>query len=106
MKLVYIAHAIGNDVKGNLADLARILRIISLQGVVQPFCPYWADVTSLDDSNPRERAIGMAHNKLYFDGFIVDELWLTGPRISEGMKQEIIWAESNGIVVIDKIGKI
>lgn len=106
MKLVFISHPIGGDIEANLADLRRIIRIIAIEGKVQPFVPYYADVVSLDDNVPSERALGMKHNKLFFDRFIIDEMWLTGPRISKGMEQEIIWAKDNGIVIIDKIGKI
>jgi hypothetical protein len=106
MKIVYIAHPIGGDVEANLADLRRIIRKINMQpgaGVV-PFVPYYADVVSLDDSNPDERARGMENGRRVISSGIVDEMWLTGPRISPGMEQERDLAERLGIRVVDFTG--
>lgn len=107
MKIAYIAHPIGGNIEENLADLRRIIRIINLQhpGTV-PFCPYYADIVSLDDNIPSERKRGIANDVAILRSGIVQELWLTGPRISTGMQLEKECAEELGIPVIDMIGKL
>lgn len=107
MRIVYIAHPIGGDVENNLADLRRIIRKINLeQPVVVPFVPYYADIVSLDDNVPLERERGIKNDIAILESGIVDEVWLTGERISSGMAAEKIKAEQLGIPVYDFIKKL
>ena len=102
MKIVYIAHPIGGKVQENLADLRRIIRKINMtEPNVVPFCPYYADVVSLDDNIPEERARGIANDMTFFERKIPDELWLTGPKVSFGMHMEELAARKAGIPIID-----
>jgi hypothetical protein len=105
MKICYIAHPIGGDVEGNLRDLRRIIRKINLEFPdVVPFCPYYADVVSLDDSILRERGGGLRNDIEIIERKIPHEIWLTGLKISKGMRLEIMVAKKAGIPVINKIG--
>lgn len=119
MRIIYIAHPIGGDVEANLADLRRILRIINTNthpnkviGETFDFkdvyacAPYYADIVSLDDHNPLERAIGMNHNTEIILSGVFEELWLTGDKVSLGMKEEIKHFILLGKEVRDFIGKI
>lgn len=107
MKIVYIAHPIGGDVEANLADLRRIIRMINIENLdVVPFAPYYADVVSLDEENTFERSRGIKNDKALFERGFIDEVWLTGPRLSTGMQAEKELAEWLGIPIIDKIGKL
>jgi len=99
-KIIYIAHPIGGDVPGNLEKIGAIYRSLSLQKLVIPFAPYIAPISCLDDNVPQERAIGFEHNKALFDRKAMDEVWLYGDRISNGMAQEIEWANRMGIPVV------
>lgn len=105
MKLAYIAHPIGGDIEGNLADLRRIIKHINLtMPDIVPYCPYYADVVSLCDNTPEERERGMDNGIMTLG--LAHEVWLTGTHISNGMRAEIDHAESLGIPVINKIGMI
>lgn len=105
MRICYIAHPIGGNVQENLADLRRIIRKINLSfDDVVPFVPYYADVVSLNDDVPAERARGIKNDHAVLETGIVREIWLTGPHISNGMKAENELAERLGIVVRDFIG--
>lgn len=106
MKICYIAHPIGGNVEENLADLRRIVRKINLEDDVVPFVPYYADIVSLDDSNPVERERGILNDITILNHGCVDELWLTGPRISAGMEAERQLAVSLGIPVVNFIGML
>lgn len=100
--IIYIAHPIANDVKENIKSVLSIVRQLSLENDVIPFAPYIVDVQALDDINPEERAIGFEHNKAIFQSGIIDEIWLYGGRISNGMKTEIEWAKELNIKVVQK----
>lgn len=103
----YIAHPIGGDVEENLADLRRILWVINRTiPEVVPFCPYYADVVSLDDSDPDDRRRGMENGRLLLASGIVDEFWLTGDHVSVGMAAELELADQHGVKVVDKLNQL
>lgn len=98
-KLIYIAHPIGSDPKGNLMKIGEIYRTLSLQNEVIPFAPYLTAMSCLNDLDPAERAIGMSHNAILFQRKVFDELWVYGDHISKGVAEEIKMAEAFGIPV-------
>lgn len=105
MLCCYLAHPISNDIEANLADIRRIVRKINLDHPdVVPFVPYYVDIVSLDDNNPAERARGIANDTAILRSGCVDEVWLTGGRISSGMQAEKELAEELNIPVIDMLG--
>lgn len=111
MKIAYIAHPIGaptkDGIEENLADLRRIIRHINLNySDVVPFAPYYADIVSMDDNVFAERERGIKNDKAILESGIVDELWLTGSRISNGMNNECAIAIRKNITIIDMIGKL
>lgn len=107
MKIVYIAHPISGDIEGNLADLRRIVRKINLEySDVVPFVPYYVDIVSLDDNNPKERARGIANDTAILKSGIVNEVWLTGHKLSKGMEAEVVVAIGLSIPVHDYINKL
>lgn len=108
MKIVYIAHPIGASTKKgiekNLEDLRRIIRKINKNYTdVVPFCPYYADIVSMDDTIPEERARGVANDKAILTSGMVHELWLTGDRLSDGMKAERLLAIEYNIPIVNMI---
>lgn len=106
MTFVYIAHPVGGDIQTNLADLRRIIRAINLRfPSVVPLCSYYADVVSLDDTNPDERARGIKNANAVLRSKLISEVWLTGGWISPGMEQERQLADGLGIKVVNHVGK-
>lgn len=107
MKIVYIAHAISGDIEGNLADLRRIVRKINIEHAdVVPLVPYYSDVVSLDDTIPAERERGIKNDIEIINSGLIEEMWLTGNRLSNGMYHEMELAKSLNIPVIDLVGKL
>lgn len=107
MKLCYIAHPISGDIEANLADLRRIIRHINVNyPSVVPFAPYMADVLSMDDNIPEERERGIKNDIAILRSGVVNELWLTGDKISKGMATEVQREIELGIKVVDKIGEL
>lgn len=107
MKIIYLAHPISSNIEENLADLRRIVRKINIEYEdIVPFVPYYVDIVSLDDTVPKERERGIRNDVAIIESGMIDELWLTGNRISGGMIQEKELAMEYGITVIDKINQL
>jgi hypothetical protein len=104
-KIVYVAHAIGGDVEANLTDLRRIVLSMNMLPGIVPFVPYYADVVSIGES-PAMRQRGIENDTAVLKSGIVDELWLTGERLSPGMAAEMELARQLGIPVIDKLSAL
>lgn len=101
--VVYIAHPIGGDVEGNLAKIRKIVKSIynnPKYATVVPLVPYYLDVLLLNDEVPAERQRG-TQNGLYLlsKKGMIDEVWLCGNRITEGMKAEVFAAFQSKITV-------
>lgn len=100
MKVAYIAHPIGGDVDKNVTTILAICRQINKEhNHIVPFAPYITDVLSLNDGNPNERTLGLINCRIVLERFPIDELWLCGDRISEGMMMEKEIAQKRGITV-------
>ena len=102
LRTIYPAHPVGGDVEGNTKLIRAIVRELHLMEGVQPICPYLGDVQALDDNLPKEREIGLLSIAEYFWREMIDEVWLFGPRISNGMRGEIEFAWDMGVPVYAK----
>lgn len=90
MKVVYIAHPISGDVIDNLNKVLDIVKELRFDRKdIIPLAPYLISCVLLDDSIPEHRSAGIDYNRRILESGIVDELWLYGDRISNGMKEEI-----------------
>ena len=95
-KVVFIAHALRGDVKGNLKDVEKYIRQ-ALYKEDFPCCPWYAVVNALDDGDEVERSIGIRTNFMILER--CDELWVCGNSDSEGVQDEIAYAEERNIPV-------
>lgn len=103
MKVVYIAHPIGGDVENNIKKVIAICRDVNLTELnVIPFVPYLSDLYALDDSKPEERERGLKNGLFLLKRSFIDEIWLYGDRISNGMRHEINISIMCGIKVVCK----
>lgn len=93
MKKVYICAPLGGNVQGNLAKVRRYTEY-ALKCGTAPVVPHFYALC-LDDSNPKEREIGLAAglSLLWF----CDELWVFGDEITEGMRSEIQFCKNLNI---------
>ncbi|WP_231489880.1 helix-turn-helix domain-containing protein [Pedobacter sp. Leaf170] len=104
MKVVYIAHPIGGNVKFNIEKVIKIVGELNrTEPDIIPFAPYLVDCMALDDNKPEERARGFKNNFHYFTSGFVKELRLYGRKISKGMAQEVEWAQLMNIPIINCI---
>ena len=109
MKIVYVMHQIGGDIENNIKDILRIVKKINLEyPEIVPFVPYLSDVWALDDniSGYRERGIKNGTKIIMRMRNIIDEAWITGEKISKGIKNEIELFNKYRIPIINKIGEL
>lgn len=84
-KLVYVCAPLSGDIIRNLLEVIRYTRYVLKCGAV-PIVPHFFAL-SLDDNNPEERGLGMGAGRFLL--LHCDEMWIFGPRISEGMVSEM-----------------
>ena len=95
-RIGYVAHPVSGDVMGNICAILGILGDIQLnreekeewKGLI-PIAPYIPSLLYRDDNDPEQRELGIEENNYYFRRRFIDELILAGPRISDGMEEEI-----------------
>ncbi len=112
MKIIYVGHCIGpvnpvdesdarQQISHNLSEVKKIVRKINLtMPDVVPCAPYFVDVHAMDDTNPEERARGIKNNTALIKSGVFHEFWIFGPRVSKGIKDEIVLFEEMGLPVI------
>ncbi len=98
-KRVFVCSPLRGDYEANTERARRFCRMVMAAGHV-PYAPHLLFPQFMDDTKPKEREIGILMG--LFELAKCDELWAfipaTGP--SEGMAQEIAYAEQLGIPVI------
>ena len=103
ISVVYLAHPVSGDVTGNLAEARLWVRHLEENNPNIAIVASWITECEVwDDAKPEERAAGLRRDMAVLAK--CDELWLVGPRISEGMQMEKTFAEAKGIPVTDLTG--
>jgi len=97
-KMVFVAHPISGDVENNCRRVLEICRQIHTKEVI-PVFPRFTWSQYLGDS-PEDKELAIAVNEAYFRSGAVDELWVYGDELSEGMRREIQLAFELGIKVV------
>ncbi len=100
-KLIFIAHPIRGDVAGNMKKVLAICEQVRQEGHT-PIAPYLLPLPPVHEEVMKDRGLGMWANLTTFERGYVDELWLYGDGISEGMKIEVVLAKKLGIPVVAK----
>ncbi|MFA6397322.1 MAG: hypothetical protein WDK96_00550 [Candidatus Paceibacterota bacterium] len=101
MKTVFIAHTISGDIEANIKKVIQICKQLHLSGKIIPIFPsfVWRQYLGKDEiSKNLAKKVAIE----YFRRGMVDELWLYGRILSDGMKEEIILALKYGIKVVVK----
>lgn len=100
-KTVFIGHPIGGNIKSNVEKVLKICEKVHTKDII-PVAPYLISLQYLSDEVIEDRNLGMEVNHECFHRRYVDELWLFGDKISEGMKKEILLAKKMNIPIIPK----
>ena len=107
MKTVYIAHPISGDIDFNMSRVFQICEEIhrcnqQSQKKIVPVAPYLTSLQYLQDDVWEEHELGVEANHECFRRKFIDELWLYGDHISDGMREEVLLARRYDIPVIPK----
>lgn len=101
MKHVYLAHPVGAPTPAGIADnltaARRWYRYFCDRFNDHAFMMNWMINVAVYDEE--HRAMGMMRNLAQVE--LCSELWLCGPRISNGMLTEAIHAREKGLVIRD-----
>ena len=100
-KTVFIGHPIGGDIRSNTAKVLKICEEVHTKDII-PVAPYLISLQYLNDEIIEDRELGMEANHECFRRRYVDELWLFGDKISNGMQKEILLAREVDIPIIAK----
>ena len=101
MRIIYICSPLKGDIQQNLENALEYCRRVTFEGNV-PIAPHAYFTSFLDDRIPQERKVGMEMGMEVLKH--ADELHVFGNVISEGMKNEITYAEENGIPITYRSG--
>ena len=94
MKKVYVSSQLRGNVQSNISKAQWYARFVAERGHL-PIAPHIYLTQFLRDHIPEERDMAMEMNRELLEW--CDELWVFGEVISEGMKQEIEWANDKPI---------
>lgn len=95
-KLVYICSPYHGDMERNHQNALDYCEYAAQMGVI-PLAPHTIFTQYLDDDVPSQREVGLKMGLALLKR--CDELWVFGPKITEGMKQEIIQANMEQIPI-------
>lgn len=90
--IVYICSPFSGDVETNVANARRYSRYAVDKGYI-PMAPHLLFPQFLDDTNPKERELGLEFGKAIIEK--CSEVWVFGKHISSGMEAEINLAKQN-----------
>ena len=106
MKFVYLAAPLspieGETVESNIERAKSIYQDLCLEYPDVVFLCQWLLNVQVFEDTPEHLAAGMRRNKVIIQNLLskVDgELWLVGPRVSPGMREEADWAIDAGVAV-------
>jgi hypothetical protein len=100
IKTVFIAHQISGDVEGNIKKVIAICKVLHSEKIL-PVFPSLTWRQYLPDNAQTKYYAGQV-NREYFRRRMVDEVWLYGYKLSEGMIKEVKLAISFGIPIVPK----
>jgi len=94
MKVVYVAHPVSGDAEGNIQRALRWIEKLEEAFPVAVVASWVQECMIWDDDNPDERRAAMERDLAVIEK--CDEIWLVGPRISDGMRHELSHAIAHG----------
>ena len=102
-RFIYICSPCRGDMEKNITKAQGYCReVVELFPDVVPIAPHVYCTQFMDDTNPKERALGMELGISLLS--MCSELWVYGiDNPSEGMKAEIEYAKDHGILVRDAV---
>ncbi|MFZ3020133.1 MAG: hypothetical protein WA051_01255 [Minisyncoccia bacterium] len=102
-KMVFIAHPMSGDIRGNTRRVEEICRSVHTLDVIPVFPSFvWRRYLKEVKKCGYQSSLASRVNDEYFKRKFIDEVWLYGDRITNGMLAEILLAWKYHIPVIGK----
>ncbi len=98
-EMVFVCSPYRGDVEANVERARGYCQQVIRAGKV-PFAPHLFFPQFLDDNDPDERFLGLLFGLRFIDH--CDEVWVFGKEITQGMSEEIDYAEKLGKAVVRK----
>lgn len=99
-KTVMIVHPMTGYIEGNLKKVDVICREIHSSEIIPVFPSY--TTRRYLTSDPKDRELAKAHIEEYLKRGFIDEVWVYGDRVTEGMLKVMLTAMTFNIPVISK----
>lgn len=96
IRKVFVCSPYAGCVKANVHNARMYSRFVFLCGCM-PITPHLMYPRFLEDKNTKERDAGLQMGLILLN--YCNEIWVFGQKISNGMRREIAFAESHGILV-------
>ena len=96
IRKVFVCSPYAGCVKANVHNARMYSRFVFLCGCM-PITPHLMYPRFLEDKDTKERDAGIQMGLILLD--YCNEIWVFGQKISNGMRREIAFAESHGILV-------
>lgn len=96
IRKVFVCSPYAGCVKANVHNARMYSRFVFLCGCM-PITPHLMYPRFLEDKDTKERDAGIQMGLILLD--FCSEIWVFGQNISNGMRREIAFAESHGILV-------
>ena len=96
IRKVFVCSPYAGCVKANVHNARMYSRFVFLCGCM-PITPHLMYPRFLEDKDTKERDAGIQMGLILLD--FCNEIWVFGQKISNGMRREIAFAESHGILV-------
>ena len=96
IRKVFVCSPYAGCVKANVHNARMYSRFVFLCGCM-PITPHLMYPRFLEDKDTKERDAGIQMGLILLD--YCNEIWVFGQKISNGMRREIAYAESHGILV-------
>ena len=96
IRKVFVCSPYAGCVKANVHNARMYSRFVFLCGCM-PITPHLMYPRFLEDKDTKERDAGLQMGLILLD--YCNEIWVFGQKISNGMRREIAFAESHGILM-------
>ena len=96
VNMIFVCSPYRGDITRNIENAKRYCKIVVKAGKI-PIAPHLYFPQFLDDTDPADRKKGIISGLVLMK--YCTEVWVFGNEITDGMRQEIDFAESEGIKI-------
>jgi len=100
--VVFVAHPVRGDTEANIAAARKIFSELHLDDSIIPVAPYLARHGLIDQKSDHGHQLAFGADRQYFVRNFIEQLWLYGDHISDGMWEVVELALECFVEVVPK----